>query len=151
MNPFYAAAFIIGNNCQYILSAVWSSRLECGRSVLYQSKYSAMSVRAALTLSQAFVFHVAPYPLHKDIVPAMPSCQPRSRRGEEGFSSCLAHPCQHAVGFTALKETVASVRLRRVLLPSPVFCGLGLRSLRFSRPHRRSLALRPGDSRLSRG
>lgn len=100
---------------------------------------------------RSFVFHVAPYPLHKDIVPAMPSCQPRSRRGEEGFSSCLAHPCQHAVGFTALKETVASVRLRRVLLPSPVFCGLGLRSLRFSRPHRRSLALRPGDSRLSRG
>jgi hypothetical protein len=40
---------------------------------------------------------------------------------EEGFSSFLVHPCQHAVGFTPPKGCSASVRLRYTLLSSPDF------------------------------
>jgi len=42
---------------------------------------------------------------------------------EEGFSSFLVHPCQHAVGFTPPKGCSASVRLRYTLLSSPDFEG----------------------------
>jgi hypothetical protein len=44
--------------------------------------------------------------------------------------------------------SVASVRFRLYMLLSPVKRGLSLRSYNFSRPHTRSLALRPGDSLL---
>src|ERR1035437_4363021 len=69
-----------------------------------------------------------------------------SRRDEEGFSSFLVHPCQHAVGFTPPKRESASVRLRSPLLSSPDFWRLDPRFLKFSRPLLRSLALRPADS-----
>jgi hypothetical protein len=41
-----------------------------------------------------------------------------------------------------------SVSFRPVLLPSPYGCRLGLRGSSLSRPHLRSLSLRPGDSQL---
>src|SRR5688572_4724275 len=44
---------------------------------------------------------------------------PISRRGEEGFSSCLAHPCHRAVAVTPPECLVASVSLRRTMLSSP--------------------------------
>jgi hypothetical protein len=43
---------------------------------------------------------------------------PISRRGEEGFSSCSAHPCHRAVATTPPECPAASVRLRRSMLPS---------------------------------
>src|SRR5262245_41913658 len=42
--------------------------------------------------------------------------------------------------------SAVSVRFRHPMLPSPYGCGLGPRSHSFSRPHARSLLLRPGDS-----
>src|SRR6267143_5974472 len=44
---------------------------------------------------------------------------PISRRGEEGFSSCLAHPCPRAAAATPPECLAASVSLRRAMLPSP--------------------------------
>jgi len=43
-------------------------------------------------------------------------------------------------------EVAASFRFRLPMLPSPHRCGLGPRIHSFSRPHSRSLSLRPGDS-----
>jgi hypothetical protein len=51
---------------------------------------------------------------------------PISRRGEEGFSSCLAHPCHRAAAATPPECPVASVSLRRAMLPSPHEERLGL-------------------------
>jgi len=48
-----------------------------------------------------------------------------SARGEEGFSSCLVHPCRRAVATTPPVCPAASVRLQRSMLPSPVTRGLG--------------------------
>ena len=47
--------------------------------------------------------------------------------------------------------SAASVRFRLSMLPSPFGCGLGLRGHSLSRPHPRSLSLRPGDSHLPYG
>ncbi len=47
----YAASFNCGKAATYFSCGVNRSRLECGRCVLYQPRYSAMSARAALTSS----------------------------------------------------------------------------------------------------
>ena len=44
---------------------------------------------------------------------------PISRRDAEGFSSCLACPCPHAVAPTPPEWSAASASLRRPMLPSP--------------------------------
>jgi hypothetical protein len=44
---------------------------------------------------------------------------PISRWGEDGFSSCLACPCHRAVPNTPPERLIASVSLRRFMLPSP--------------------------------
>jgi len=70
--------------------------------------------------------------------------------GEEGFSSCLACPCHHAIAITP-PEWVGRIRqLRPPMLPSPYGCGLGLRGFALSGPPTRSLSLRPGESPPSR-
>src|SRR5450759_4939163 len=51
---------------------------------------------------------------------------PISRRGEKGFSSCLAHPCHRAAAATPPECPAASVSLRRAMLPSPHEEKLGL-------------------------
>jgi hypothetical protein len=56
---------------------------------------------------------------------------PISRRGEEDFSSCLAHPCHRAAAATPPECLVASVSLRRAMLPSPHEERLGLWGFRF--------------------
>jgi hypothetical protein len=45
--------------------------------------------------------------------------------GEEGFSSCIVHPCRRAVATTPPVCPAASVRLQRAMPPSPVTRGLG--------------------------
>ena len=74
---------------------------------------------------------------------------PISRRDEEGFSSCLAHPCHRAVASTPPEWLAASVSLRRSMLPSPYGCRLGLWGYSFSRPLLRSLSLRPDGSLIT--
>lgn len=74
-----------------------------------------------------------------------------SHRGEEGFSSCLACPCQRAVASTPPKCLAVSVRFRRSMLLSSYGCRLSLRISSLSRPHPRSLSLRPADSSLPFG
>ena len=59
---------------------------------------------------------------------------PISRWGEDGFSSCSACPCHRAVPTTPPECRVASVSLRRAILPSPVRSRLGLRGY-FCRGH----------------
>ena len=54
-----------------------------------------------------------------------------SQRDEEGFSSCLAHPCHRAVAVTPPEWLAASVSLRRSMLPSPHEGRLGLWGFRF--------------------
>src|SRR6516225_7435575 len=71
---------------------------------------------------------------------------PRSRRGEEGFSSGSMCPGHRAVAPTPPECPAASAALRRSLLPSPSGCRLGLRVFALPGPPLRSLALRPGDS-----
>ena len=44
---------------------------------------------------------------------------PISRWDEDGFSSCLAHPCHRAAPTTPPERIDASVRIRRSVLPSP--------------------------------
>jgi hypothetical protein len=44
---------------------------------------------------------------------------PVSRWDEEGFSSCLACPCPHAVAPTPPEWSAASASVRRPMLPSP--------------------------------
>jgi hypothetical protein len=56
---------------------------------------------------------------------------PISQRDEEGFSSCLAHPCHRAVAITPPECLAASVSLRRSMLPSPHVARLGLWGFRF--------------------
>jgi hypothetical protein len=71
---------------------------------------------------------------------------PISRWDEDGFSSCSACPCHRATPTTPPERPVASVRLRRAVLPSSPTSGLGLRSLFVTGPPVGSLSLRPGDS-----
>ncbi len=52
---------------------------------------------------------------------------PISRRDEDGFSSCSAHPCHRAAPTTPPERIDASVRIRRPVLPSPERRELGLR------------------------
>lgn len=54
-----------------------------------------------------------------------------SRWDEEGFSSCLVRPCDHAATTTPPKCLSASVRFRINMLPSPSGCRLSLRVLHF--------------------
>jgi hypothetical protein len=80
---------------------------------------------------------------------------PISRRGEEGFSSCLAHPCHRAAAATPPKCPVASVSLRRAMLPSPHEERLGLwnsvsRLLLHSLVAARCLAHHPFDGFVDR-
>ena len=70
---------------------------------------------------------------------------PISQRDEEGFSSCFAHPCHHAVAITPPECLAASVSLRRSMLPSPHEGRLGLWGSRFEAVAG-SLSLRPDDS-----
>src|SRR4030081_3159178 len=60
-----------------------------------------------------------------------PFFPPISRRGEEGFSSCLAHPCHRAAAANPPECLAASVVLRRDMLPSPHEESLGLWGFRF--------------------
>ena len=71
---------------------------------------------------------------------------PISRRGEEGFSSCLARPRHRAVATTPPECRSASASLRCVILLSSSEGGLSLPGFDVSGPPLRSLALRPGDS-----
>ncbi len=52
---------------------------------------------------------------------------PISRRDEDGFSSCTAHPCHRATPTTPPERIDASVRIRRPILPSSRTRRLGLR------------------------
>jgi hypothetical protein len=49
-----------------------------------------------------------------------------SPRDEEGFSSCLTCPCHRAVANSPPERLVASISLRRSMLPSPPNRGFGL-------------------------
>ena len=71
---------------------------------------------------------------------------PISRRGEEGFSSCLARPRHRAVATTPPECRSASASLRCVILLSSSEGGLSLPGFDVSGPPLHSLALRPGDS-----
>ena len=70
---------------------------------------------------------------------------PISRRGEEGFSSCLSRPRHRAVATTPPECRSASASLRCVILLSSSEGGLSLPGFDVSGPPLRSLALRPGD------
>jgi hypothetical protein len=54
-----------------------------------------------------------------------------SRWDEDGFSSCSACPCHRAVPNTPPECFIASVSLRRFMLPSPNRWGLGFRFKEF--------------------
>jgi hypothetical protein len=69
---------------------------------------------------------------------------PISRRGEEGFSSCLACPCRRAVPITPPKRIAASVSCDDPYCLRPAI-GDSTFGFCFSRPPVGSLALRPGD------
>ena len=71
---------------------------------------------------------------------------PISRRGEEGFSSCLARPRHRAVATTPPECRSALASLRYAMLLSSRTWGLSLRAFYLSRPPVRSLSLRPGNS-----
>jgi len=71
-----------------------------------------------------------------------------SRRDEEGFSSCSAHPCHHAAATTPLEGFGDSVRLRRILPSSPQTQRLDLQGCNYEATPR-SLSLQPGDSQPS--
>ncbi len=67
--------------------------------------------------------------------------------GRDGLLQLLGVSyCLRAAGSTPPMEPDASASVRQSLLPSPPTVGLGPRHWRFSRHHRRSLALRPGHS-----
>src|SRR5205823_10339682 len=74
-----------------------------------------------------------------------------SQWDEEGFSSCLACPCLHAVAPTPPEWSAASASLRRPILPSPSRLQARPPGLSLSGPPVRSLTLRPGDSPPSHG
>ncbi len=57
-----------------------------------------------------------------------------SRWDEDGFSSCLAHPCHRAAPTTPPEWAAVSVRIRRSMLPSLHTRKLGLRII-FCRGH----------------
>ena len=85
------------------------------------------------------------------VFPVLPVIRPTfappiSRRGEEGFSSCLARPRHRAVATTPPECRSASASLRCVILLSSSEGGLSLPGFDVSGPPLRSLALRPGDS-----
>src|SRR5215831_19202372 len=72
---------------------------------------------------------------------------PISRRDEEGFSSCFACPCHRAVASHPARVDRRLSQVRPSMLPSPYSCRLGLWGHSLSRPHLRSLSLRPNGSR----
>src|SRR5450631_191311 len=74
-----------------------------------------------------------------------------SRWDEEGFSSCLACPCQRDVASTPPKWSGCISQFQPTMLSSPYGCRLDLRIYSFSRPLLRLLSLRPADSRISQG
>jgi len=69
-----------------------------------------------------------------------------SHRDEEGFASSSAYPCHRAVASTPPRWQCRVGQISAPMLPSPFGCGLGPRISSLSRPHLRSLSLRPGDS-----
>ena len=71
---------------------------------------------------------------------------PISRRDEEGFSSCFACPCHRAVASHPARVDRRFSQVRPSMLPSPYSCRLGLGGHSLSRPHLRSLSLRPNGS-----
>src|SRR5215831_12701725 len=71
---------------------------------------------------------------------------PISRRDEEGFSSCFACPCHRAVASHPARVDVRFSQVRPSMLPSPYSCRLSLWGHSLSRPHLRSLSLRPNGS-----
>ena len=74
---------------------------------------------------------------------------PISRRDEKGFSSCFACPCHRAVASHPARVDRRFSQVRPSMLPSPYSCRLGLWGHSLSRPHLRSLSLRPNGSRSS--
>ena len=101
--------------------------------------------------------------VHTTTAPSATRSSPRRFPGGSGYTTGLppgpfalgtrrASPvarcvlCLRAAGSTPPMEPDASASVRQSLLPSPPTVGLGPRHLRFSRHHRRSLALRPGHS-----
>src|ERR1035437_10094957 len=79
-------------------------------SMLLESPQTARSLRSDFPVSPFIRFPSPPIP----------------RRGEEVFSSCLAHPCHRAAAATPPECPAASVSLRRAMLPSPHEERLGL-------------------------
>jgi hypothetical protein len=71
---------------------------------------------------------------------------PISRRDEEGFSSCLAHPCHRAAANTPPECLAASVSCGNPCCLRPFGAGSAPGAFGFSRPPMRSLSLRPDDS-----
>jgi hypothetical protein len=69
-----------------------------------------------------------------------------SRRGQKGFSSCLACPCHHAVATTPPKRLSHISQRVAVRNAFALGCRLGLRGFSLSRPPMRSFSLQPGDS-----
>jgi hypothetical protein len=69
-----------------------------------------------------------------------------SRRDEEGFSSCLAHPCHRAAANTPPECPTASVSCGGPCCLRPFAAGSAPGAFGFSRPPMRSLLLRPDDS-----
>ena len=83
--------------------------------------------------------------------PVVPVIRPRLLQrfldGARTVSPVARHLLVTMLSLTTPPEChVASVSLRRAMLPSPRIRGLGLRSYILSRPPLGSLALRPGDS-----
>src|SRR5215470_6925167 len=76
---------------------------------------------------------------------------PISRRDEEGFSSCFACPCHRAVASYPARVDGRVSQVRPSMLPSPYSWRLGLWGHSLSRPHLRSLSLRPDGSLSSQG
>ena len=69
-----------------------------------------------------------------------------SRRDEEDFSSCLAHPCHRAAANTPPECLTASVSCGDPCCLRPFGAGSAPGAFGFSRPPMRSLSLRPDDS-----
>ena len=93
----------------------------------------------AATLSSSADFPVSPV--------IRPTLLRRFRAGTRRASPVARHVLVTVLSLPPRRgDGAVSVRFRHPMLPSPYGCGLGPRSHSFSRPHPRSLSLRPGDS-----
>src|SRR6266702_3319753 len=132
---------INGRLCHLVLAFPYVGDIANGRAPWLHGYYSA----SLLLRTQPPPSRLRPTSRFSPVI--RPTLLRRFRVGTRRASPVARHVLVTVLSLPPRRgEGAVSVRFQHPMLPSPYGCGLGPRSHSFSRPHLRSLSLRPGDS-----